>query len=91
MVGKERRKQLTLVVAGASMAFSAKSPPCCLRQVSQRDNCPADQNMNRPRALPAPHGPDCTCTNKPGLSSGGEPERACIADANVLSWHTNHG
>ena len=80
MVGKERRKQLTLVVAGASMAFSAKSPPCCLRQVSQRDNCPADQNMNRPRALPAPHGPDCTCTNKPGLSSGGEPERACITD-----------
>ena len=32
------RKQLTLVLAGASMAFSAKSPPRCLRQVSQRDN-----------------------------------------------------
>ena len=27
------RKQLTLVLAGASMAFSAKSPPRCLRQV----------------------------------------------------------
>ena len=24
------------------------------------------------------------------LSSGSEPERACIADGMFLSWHTNH-